>query len=340
MSSDLIFIIGAPRSGTTLLTKLLSQHPKIKAGPEPHILTPLAHLGVWRNVDKAPYDHIVAGLGQREFVESLPGGLEDYWQACRSYATSLYQSHMSDSGKVICLDKTPEYATIWPFLVKVFPEAKYIVLSRHPAAIFSSFANSFFGGDFLLSQQHDPLFERYIPAISGFLNSEIPRLHLRYEDLVTEPDRQMRALCDFLEIDYDPAMLEYNASSDDPGQALGDPIGLQRHTAPSNKGVGRWAEELAANTEKYDYLKGLLRRVDTEDVERFGYDPDTLWAPVELQLGAGQVTSNARHSSPLTWYKVQRKTIILLRSLIQRNSVCRRLVVRVRLICDILMREY
>ena len=181
MKPQLVFIIGAQRSGTTLLERILSSHSMIKGGTEPHILTPLAHLGLWSKVDKAPYDHIVAALGQQAFVEHLPNQEEDYWQACRAYCDILYDKYMSGSGKQVCLDKTPEYATVLPFINKIFPDAKYIVLTRHPVAIFSSFANSFFDGDYRLAQEHEPLLDRYIPPIADFLRqTKIEFLHVCY----------------------------------------------------------------------------------------------------------------------------------------------------------------
>ena len=76
------FLLGAPRSGTTLLERMLSSHSQVRGGPEPHLLTPLAYLGVWARVDKAPYDHIVAAIGQQAFVKSLPRQELDYWRAC------------------------------------------------------------------------------------------------------------------------------------------------------------------------------------------------------------------------------------------------------------------
>ena len=50
----------------------------------------LAHLGFWQTVDKAPYDQLQAQDGTRDFVSDLPGGEQDYWDACRSYMDVLY----------------------------------------------------------------------------------------------------------------------------------------------------------------------------------------------------------------------------------------------------------
>ncbi|MGD8590972.1 MAG: sulfotransferase, partial [Chromatiales bacterium] len=108
MTSPVIptFLLGAPRSGTTLLERMLSSHSSVRGGPEPHLLTPLAYLGVWGRVDKAPYDHIVAAIGQQSFVKSLPRQEQDYWLACRRYCDVLYSAYMEQAPETVCLDKT------------------------------------------------------------------------------------------------------------------------------------------------------------------------------------------------------------------------------------------
>ena len=65
---DMLFIISSPRSGSTMLERMLESHSMILGGPEPHLLTPLAHLGVWDKVDQAPYDHVLAADAQKLFV--------------------------------------------------------------------------------------------------------------------------------------------------------------------------------------------------------------------------------------------------------------------------------
>ncbi|HQB03123.1 MAG TPA: sulfotransferase, partial [Candidatus Hydrogenedentes bacterium] len=74
LTPKMIFVIGAPRSGTTMLERIISSHSAVQGGPEPHIITPLAHTGVWDKVDKAPYDHILAAEAQKFFVSQLPEG--------------------------------------------------------------------------------------------------------------------------------------------------------------------------------------------------------------------------------------------------------------------------
>jgi hypothetical protein len=72
MQDRLLFVISPPRAGSTLLQRMLGSHSAIYTHPEPHIITPLAHLGFYDNVDKAPYDHINAAEAIREYVGHLP----------------------------------------------------------------------------------------------------------------------------------------------------------------------------------------------------------------------------------------------------------------------------
>ncbi|MEA3364275.1 MAG: sulfotransferase, partial [Candidatus Hydrogenedentes bacterium] len=234
MNVRLLFVISAPRSGSTMLERMLESHSKILGGPEPHLLTPLAHLGMWANVDKAPYDHVLAAEAQKLFVEKLSHGEQDYWDACRAYCDVLYGRFLESSGKEICLDKTPAYALILPFLMKVLPDAKYVVLTRHPLATFSSYANSFFDGNYVEAQQYNPILNRYIPAIAGFLRQDaVSHFHVRYEDLVKDPETWMGKIYEYIGVTFERETIDYGGK-DNGGkrEGLGDPIGVEQHGRP------------------------------------------------------------------------------------------------------------
>ena len=334
----LLFILGAPRSGTTMLERMLSAHSLVKGGPERHLLTPLAHLGYWRNVDKAPYDHIVAALGQRAFVESLPHQAADYWRACRYFCDSLYGACMRDDEKRICLDKTPEYATIWPFLTKVYPDAKYVVLTRHPGAILSSFTNSFFDGDYDAAQQHDPILARYVPALAGFLRQqEVSFFHMRYEELVTEPAVWIERLSDYLEIPFEAGIIDYGSAPNRRAEqgGLGDPITVDRHLRPSEAGMNKWAVEFAADPVKLELFQTLIARLNPADLEAIGYPLESLWQPLDSVGGTGTVPPPGK-----TAYRMKRKLIVRGRQLTRRSQLVRKTLGWLRLGCDVLLREY
>src|SRR2546428_167592 len=90
MQDRLIFLIGAPRSGTTLLARMLGAQSQIYQRAEPHLITPIAHLGYYANVQKAPYDALNAEQAIKEIVADLPGGEADYLDALRAYTDTLY----------------------------------------------------------------------------------------------------------------------------------------------------------------------------------------------------------------------------------------------------------
>ncbi len=329
----MLFIIGSPRSGTTMLERMLESHSQILGGPEPHLLTPLAHLGVWNNVDKAPYDHILAAEAQRLFVSKLPNGERDYWDACRAYCDTLYGRYLSGSPKAICLDKTPAYALILPFIAKVFPDAKYVVLTRHPIAAFSSYANSFFEGDYARAQSHNPLLNRYVPAIAGFLRQrDASFVHVRYEDLVNDPATWLTRICEYVGVQFEPGMIEYGKES---REGLGDPTGVAKHDRPTTASVEKWVPELAADPVKLQFMQSIIAQLDPDDLRILGYPPEDLWNAME----AGGEKPPEPPRQKLNRYRLQRKAIITLREHARKGGLFQKALKKARLACDVLLRD-
>jgi hypothetical protein len=337
MAVKLLLVIGAPRSGTTMLERMLSSHSMILGGPEPHLLTPLAHLGYWAKVDKAPYDHVLAAEAQRGFVEYLPNKEQDYWDACRAYCDTLYGRYLSTSGKRICLDKTPAYALILPFITRVFPDAKYVVLTRHPLALFSSYANSFFDGDYQTAQDYNPVLNRYVPALARFIRQDRPpHFHVRYEDLVKDPETWMERIYAYIGVPFEKATIDYGRNQDETERkGLGDPIGVKQHSRPSTGSVKKWIEELAADPAKLGLMRQAIAQLDPEDLTTIGYPLETLWKPFEEAQGK-TITPKRQ---PLNRYRIERKLIVLLRRRARKGGLLRRLLKKAQLACDVLLRE-
>ncbi len=336
MSVKMLFVIGSPRSGTTMLERMLSSHSMIQGGPEPHLLTPLAHLGIWDKVDKAPYDHVLAAESQKLFVDQLPNKEQDYWDACRAYCDVLYGRYLESKGaKPICLDKTPAYALVLPFIAKVFPDARYVVLTRHPLAAFSSFANSFFDGDYQVAQNYNPLLNRYVPALAAFLRQkDVPVIHVRYEDLVKDPETWFAKICEYIGVPFEKEAIDYGKSEEERPKGLGDPIGVKQHSRPSTASVKKWVQELASDPAKLSLMRQVISELAPEDLALLGYPPEKLWKPLEE---AGQVAAPVKPK--LDRYRFKRKMIIRLRARAQRGGAFRRLLEKGRLTCDVLLRE-
>ena len=339
MQDRLVFLIGAPRSGSTLLARMLGAHPAVYAPVEPHLMPPLAHLGYHETVERAPYDPIITQRGLREFVGGLPRGEEDYLDAVRAMTDTLYGRALAASGRELFLDKTPAYALVLEFLAKLYPKARYLVLTRHPMAVWSSYVDSFFDGDFEAAHRQNPLLERYVPAIARFLRERPVALErVRYEELVREPEATLGRLCGFLGVAFDPRMVDYGEAEGAPKAAargLGDPVTVSRETRPTTRSVQKWAETVASSAGRRAQAEAILARLPDEDLETWG----TPRAAIEAELRALPAGGGRAPRSPLTRYALERRALVLARRHVQRDTLgLRRLVRAVRAACDVLLR--
>jgi hypothetical protein len=335
MEDRLVFLVGAPRSGTTLLARILASHSEILGRAEPHLITPLAHLGYYASVQKAPYDPINAQQAIREFVADLPGGEADYLAALRAYADAMYGAMLSTRpGKRYFLDKTPAYALVLPFLLKLYPRARYVVLTRHPLAILTSYVTSFFDGDWEVALAHNPILARYVPALAAMLRERpVPLVHVRYESFVADPEPAWRAVCDHLGIAYEPDALAYGRRAEG-FEGLGDPTGVARHDRPVTGSVKRWAAEVAGDPEVLAIATRVVSELDPDDLAVLGYPRDEIFADLEAARGA---PAPSRRSAPLR-YALERKLLVALRRNIHHNALGRALK-RLRFALDVVLRE-
>ena len=333
MKDRLLFLISTPRSGSTLLQRMLGSHSEVFTHPEPHLMTPLAHLGYYDNVDKAPFDHINSAEALRLFVSDLPRGEEDYLDAVRAYADTLYGRMLEPSGKRLFLDKTPAYALVASFLAKVYPAANYVVLTRHPLAIFSSYANSFFDGDWEAAHAYNPIVERYVPAIASFVRERpAPLVHVRYEELVQTPDEHLERVFAFLGLEHEPEAVNYAERFDANKGGPGHPIGVAQHKRPVTDSLHKSAEELARDPRKLALARSMIDRCDPADLEVWGWPRETVFEALE---GAG---GDAPPKPMLNRYTFQRKVMLALKKDIHTRPHGA-LIRKLRYYCDVLLRE-
>ncbi len=336
MEDKVMFVVGSPRSGSTMLARMIGSHSKIFGRPEPHLMTPLAHLGYYANVQKAPYDHVLAAESLRAFVEDLPRGEQDYLDACRAYADTLYACMLATApGKELFLDKTPAYSLVLDFIAKVYPTAKYVVLTRHPLAVFSSYAESFFAGDWQAAYEYNPILSRYVPALAKFLREgKAPHYHVVYEKLVADPETVLREVFEFIGVENEPDAVNYGEHRH-VEKGLGDPIGVAKHTRPSTESLHTWVSEVSADVGRMKLCRSMIEKLDPADLEVWGHPLETIWQPLE-QAGGRSVAPKKRL---FDGYRLQRKTIVLLRRWASNSPRLRKLLTTMRLGADVLLRE-
>ncbi len=334
--TKMLFIIGAPRSGTTLLQEMLTVHPAIGSCPEPHLLTPLAHLGYFYNVEKAPYDHINAAEAERQFVANLPSGEADYIAACRAYSDTLYGAMAQKLGTPIFLDKTPAYALVHDFVTTIYPEAYYLVLTRHPLAIFYSYASSFFNGDYAAALAHNNILGRYVPAIAKLLRKPPTNmLHITYEELVQNPQEELQKITAWLNLAYQPAMLEYgrNKAATALNKGYGDPK-VKKSRRPNTKSINSWAKALAADQNGLALAQKVVKELAPKDIALWGYNKEELFAPCAAAKGTKFRAKKHYFDS----YECQRRIYLALKPLAQQKPLAT-ILRRIRYYSDVLLRS-
>lgn len=336
----LVFLIGPPRSGSTLLARMLGAHSAIVAPEEPHLITPLAHLGYFASVDAAPYDPVITRQAARALVANLPGGEQAYLAALRAYSDAIYRGLLSagPASARLLLDKTPAYALSLDFLARLYPHARYVVLTRHPLAIWSSYVDSFFDGDDRVAHAHNPLLERYVPAIARFLREAPVAIHrVRYEALVREPEPHVQALAAFLGIEHEPAMVDYGRDPEARRAAtrgLGDPMTVARETRATTGSLGKWTGGATGRPERVALYRQILARLTDDDLETWGYARTA----IEAELSGIDLGGRPAPPPALTRYTLERKLLIALRRRIRPDNGAGRLVRRLRELCDVLLR--
>jgi hypothetical protein len=341
MQDRLLFVLSPPRAGSTLLQHMLGSHSQIATCPEPHLITPLAYLGYHDLVDKAPYDHVNAAEAIREFVDALPRGEDDYLEALRAYTDTLYGRMLAKSGRRYFLDKTPANALVLPFLRKLYPNARYVVLTRNPLAVMSSYANSFFDGDWRAANEFNPVANRYVPAIARFLREPTRYVHqVGYEALVADPNTELERICRFLDLPHEPEAVNYGehfAGDASHGKAgSGDPISVAAHSRPTQASLDKWIAELLQDDDKLALAREIVAKLDADDVRVWGYDKDQLLAPFER---ARREQKRLIHRKPkLNSFVMQRKIMLVLKKDIEKRPHGK-LLQRVRYYCNVLLRE-
>jgi hypothetical protein len=196
-----IFIIGMPRSGTTLLERILSRHSHIEACGELPIM-PRLHERL-RSENKS-YPECVADLTDDQ-ITTLG----------RSYIERTRDYRMSDKPRFI--DKLNTNWFHVGLLRLMLPNAKFIDLRRNALdCCWSNFKMLFADGHIASNDQRGigRYYRDYVRLVEN-IGAAAPGaiLHVRYEDLVDDIEGQTRLILDFLGLDYDPDCIDFHLST-------------------------------------------------------------------------------------------------------------------------------
>ena len=202
-----LFILGFPRSGTTLVEQTLSAHPRIAAG------------------DELPFVNEIAGAMPRLLNSPLsyPEALAELWMADHRNGLDELRDHYLDRVRQLAIltpetawvtDKMPLNETHLGLIALMFPQAPLIHVIRHPLdVVLSVFSNHLTHG-FYCAYSLESAARHYLlvlDLVEHYRSAMTLRyLPIRYEDLVDEQEATVRRMLDFIGEEFDPRILSFH----------------------------------------------------------------------------------------------------------------------------------
>ncbi len=245
-----VFLVGFPRSGTTLLEQVLASHPQIAALEER--LT-LGDVGVWFQDEAALSRLADLDAGEADRLRA------DYWARVRAFG-------MEPDGQVF-VDKLPLNSLWLPYVAKLFPGAKVLFARRDPRdVVLSCFRRRFVinGATYHFTELED--LARFYAGVMGLAEVYQARLGLawcvhRHEDLVDDFDAEGQRICTFLGLPWTDAMRDFAETAK--RRDVRTPSAQQVRRGLYREGMGQWRA----------YAEGMASALPVVQpwVERFGY---------------------------------------------------------------------
>jgi Sulfotransferase family len=270
------FIVGSPRSGTTLLRMMLDAHPQLTVLPETHFLPELvAACEAGATAEEAAavvaghrrwgdfhldQDELAARMAQAGAQPSASGALR-----------AFYELYAESQGKPRWGDKTPEYALLMADIEGLLPEARFIHVIRD-------------GRDAALSRIRWRLQRTGEPANVARLARRWKRwirrarrqgsqvahyTEVRYEDLILDTEATLRSLCEFLALDWDAAILDYHSKASQRLEEIAHelPANADRRSLAADQRLAK--HEMTTKPPSPDRVAVWRTEMEADDRERF-----------------------------------------------------------------------
>jgi hypothetical protein len=223
-----IFVVGMPRSGTTLISAMLTAHPNIAISPETHFLSEWLkgsrRLDVSREKD---FDKFWGRFSNSSFFRNLQLDAEttkDYIRSSgnhdyRDIFSTMLRLYAQKKGKKRWGEKTPTHYAHIKQLLEWFPESRIVYMVRDPRAVVASrlSMSKKYPLSWWSSRAVDDIaiqWQYSIDILDRWINDK--HIHfILYEKLIKETPEELKRLCNFIGEEYSPSMMSYDEVADD-----------------------------------------------------------------------------------------------------------------------------
>ena len=292
-----IFIVSSGRSGSTILTWCLGQHPNIIPQEESNWLGPFAidaAVGYQRGSARGERGQLSANFVQREELLSILGEsinelilrhrrkFEDMnLRQEAGWSTAPFEiSRSSDEPKSRWVDGTPENVFYICGLCKLFPEARFVHLVRDVTDVVRSLLNFFPDGRNRWVANEQAAYEHWLRRVNCCVEAEQaygPEVvyRMRYSEIVERPEFGMRSLLDFLGEPYsaqclEPLIQRINSSNVPVGFNASDPATDRAIVEQAKK----LSDELQSSPQPREASPKVTEKLEAEFNQRVQYFSD------------------------------------------------------------------
>lgn len=267
------FVFGSGRSGTSLLTRMLDSHPAIAVPYESHLYNRIYPLMAGRDAELGP-----GPVRERLVREILRTAHLRHWTPRPSLEAilasvrrpgfhgiveALLESWTVARGKSRWGEKTPHHTLWWGTINEGFPDMKVVHLVRDGRDVALSYRDAPFGPKHVYQAAHQ--WVRYVMAAeaAGAVLGPGRFLLVRYEDVLDDPEGELRRICSFLGEEYDPAMLTFHRQDVPYPTDARNSDGLKRPVLGDNR--GKWRNRMTLREQR------IFEAIAGAQLARYGY---------------------------------------------------------------------
>ncbi len=218
-----IFLLGCPRSGTTLLQSFIAGHSQVTSFPESKFFQRLVYPGTWRSRlgiasgrARLNYNQFFQDIGRTDVKRHLPSNAIFIRQYAYAFVASL-DALAEEENRSCWLEKTPAHIQRISYIERLVPQSKFIHIIRDGRDVVASLysVSREYPETWNGSWDIDKCIQRWLSDthISYLHSNKANHLLVRYESLVDNPNSVLKAICEFLNLSFEDKMIENRSRS-------------------------------------------------------------------------------------------------------------------------------